>query len=78
MHRPSTKRKTVMAPIYIGPAVKGWGPQYIGRALATSRVFFCPARLSSLIVSDFSGSTACDDAPPLKLGIIRLGSSSQP
>ena len=34
--RPSRKRKTVTAPIYIGPAVNGWGPQYIGRDLATS------------------------------------------
>ena len=28
--RPRTKRKMVMAPIYIGPAVKGCGPQYRG------------------------------------------------
>ena len=37
--RPSRKRKTVTAPIYIGPAVNGWGPQYIGRDLATSLRF---------------------------------------
>ena len=77
-NRPSTKRNTVMAPIYIGPAVKGWGPQYIGRLLAVSLRFFCPARLSSWMVADLSGFTAPADDPPLKLGIIRLGSSCQP
>ena len=29
-HRPNTKRKRDTAPRYIGPAVKGWGPQYRG------------------------------------------------
>ena len=38
--RPKMNRKTVMAPIYIGPAVKGWGPQYSGNALAISFRFF--------------------------------------
>ncbi len=77
-HRPRTKRKMVMAPIYMGPAVKGCGPQYIGRDLATSRTFCCPACLRSFTVADLSGFTAWADAPPLKLGTIRLGSSSQP
>ncbi len=75
---PSTKRNSVMAPMYIGPAVNGCGPQYIGSCLAVSLRFFCPAWRSSLMVADFSGFTAPADAPPLKLGIIRLGSSSQP
>ena len=76
--RPSTNRKTDMAPMYIGPAVNGCGPQYSGNCLAVSLRFFCPARRRSLMVWDFSGFTAPADAPPLKSGIIRLGSSSQP
>ena len=40
---PSTNRKMLIAPRYIGPAVKGCGPQYIGRAFTVSFTFFCPA-----------------------------------
>ena len=37
-----------------------------------------PRTNRNLMVSDFAGSTACADEPPLKFGIIRFGSSSQP
>ena len=67
-----------MAPMYMGPAVKGWGPQYIGIALAMSRTFFCPICFRTWMAADLSGSTGPAEEPPLKLGIIRLGSSSQP
>ena len=51
--------------MYIGPAVKGCGPQYIGKDLAVCFRFFWPYCFRSLIVSDLSGFTAPADAPPL-------------
>ena len=67
-----------MAPMYIGPAVNGCGPQYIGIALAISLTFVCPIFFRTATAADLSGSTGPAEEPPLKLGIIRLGSSSQP
>ncbi len=77
MHRPRIKRNIEIAPIYIGPAVNGCGPQYRGRCLITWLRFGCPACFRSLYVSDFL-SSAPEDAPPLKFGIIRFGVSSMP
>ena len=66
-----------MPPMNMGPAVKGWGPQYSGSCLEICFRLGCPARFSSLTVS-LSGPSAPAEDPPLKLGIIRFGSSSQP
>ena len=75
--RPRMKRNMVIAPIYIGPAVKGCGPQYRGICLSVWRRLGWPALLSSFAVSE-SISSAPDDAPPLKFGISRLGISLMP
>ena len=63
--RPIMKRNMVTAPIYMGPAVKGWGPQYIGRAFATAFRLVWPALRSRSMVADLSGFTEYDDEPPL-------------
>ena len=67
-----------MAPMYIGPAVNGCGPQYSGSDLATWLIFGWLYCRRSLMVSDLSGLTAPAEEPPLKSGIIRFGCSSQP
>ena len=76
-HRPRTKRKTVTAPIYIGPAVNGCGPQYKGMCFRVSLRFGCPALFNSFPVSE-SLSSSPEEDPPLKFGIRRFGISSIP
>ena len=78
MKRPRRKRKIVMAPMYIGPAVKGCDPQYRGSWSAIDSAFGTPYSLQTATTEDLSGLTLAPEAPPLKLGIIMFGSSSQP
>ena len=76
---PSRNRNMVIAPIYIGPAVNGCGPQYSGRwdrVSFNSRPLY-PDCLSNWPVAE-SSSNEPAEAPPLKFGIIRFGISLMP
>ena len=75
---PRTKRNMVTAPRYIGPAVKGCGPQYIGNCFTVCFTLGCPARRRSSSVAPCFRCGSQDEAPPLKLGISKLGISLIP
>ena len=74
---PNTNKKIAMAPIYIGPAVNAWGPQYKGICLIIWSAFWAPALFKNLYVSEFL-LNAPAEAPPLKFGINRFRDSSIP
>ena len=71
---PSTARNIMTAPMYVGPAVPGWSPQYVpsGRSEGRAPKFF---RTSATGPSE---ENCCADDPPLRLGMNMLRLSVRP